>query len=173
MGESKWLVPKRKKTKFRDHYCTLFNVATFQKQICTASFCSFVHIHLLFGQQHLLSRTVEYSESGPNCNGTTWGVDGWMDEWWMDGSTLLSTQLRFIHNWVRKGFQSVGDWPGFCSLQLIHIKVPSIETHLGFIHPKIHPFAPEMLWNEVIQFHGPNTLIISGTYQGFFFEVLT
>jgi hypothetical protein len=30
-----------------------------------------------------------------------------------------------------------------------------------------------MLWNEVIQFHGPDMLIISGKYQGLFFEVLT
>jgi hypothetical protein len=72
------------------------------------------------------------------------------------GSNLLVTDLGFVHcNW-------------FIS------KVPSIETHLGFIHPKIHPFAPQMLSNEVIQCQEPaDMLIISGTYQGFFFEVLT
>lgn len=88
MGQSKWLLPKRKKTKFCDHYCTLFHVASFQKQICTASFCSFVHIPLLFGQQHLLSRTTltftYWVQSEPNCYGTIWGVDGWMVEVWIN-----------------------------------------------------------------------------------------
>lgn len=97
MGQSKWLLPKRKKTKFCDHYCTLFHVATFQKQICTASFCSFVHIPLLFGQQHLLSRTGYRVNPTAMAQHEGW-MDGWMDEWWRYGSILVSTQLRFIHN---------------------------------------------------------------------------
>lgn len=111
-------------------------------------------------------------QSEPNCYGTTWGVDGWMNGGGMDQSYY---QLSWDSSTIESGKSSnplVTDL-GFVHCNWFISRFHPLKLILEFIHPKIHPFAPEMLSNEVIKFHGPDMLIISGRYQGFFFEVLT
>ncbi len=102
--QSKWLLPKRKKTKFC--WSLLYSLS------CSNLSKANLHGFLLFLCAHpFVVRTTTFTF-------TYCGVQGewtqllwhnmrgrWMDEWWRDGSILLSTQLRFIHNWVRKEFQ--------------------------------------------------------------------